>query len=111
MWHSVTLNRFTITSSQTKLCGFKVSRPVYWPLRFQCIRFFINPRVKGLSALPTSVPSKRLFSGAGILYDEQRNRLSTEHAEMLLCIKYNNKLEIFEVFEHDLLINNTSVNL
>ena len=51
MWHSVTLNRFTIASSQPKLCGFKDSRPVYWPLRFQCICFFINLRVKGLNEI------------------------------------------------------------
>jgi len=43
---------------------------------------------KFLSAPPTSVPSERLFSGVGILYDEQRNRISPEHAEMLLSIKY-----------------------
>jgi len=47
---------------------------------------------KFLSAPPPSVPSERLFSGVGNLYDEQRNRLSPEHAEMLLSIKYNKYL-------------------
>ena len=47
---------------------------------------------KFLSAPPTSVPSKRLFSGIGNLNDEQRNRLSPEHAEMLLSIKYSKYL-------------------
>ena len=42
-----------------------------------------------LSAPPTSVPSERLFSVAGDIYDEKRNRLSPEHAEVLLFIKSN----------------------
>ena len=42
-----------------------------------------------LSVPPTSVPSERLFSVAGDLYDEKCNRLSPEHAEELLFIKSN----------------------
>ena len=42
-----------------------------------------------LSASPTSVPSERLFSTAGDIYDEKRNRLSPEHAEVLMFIKSN----------------------
>jgi len=42
-----------------------------------------------LSAPPTSVPSERLFSIAGDVYDEKRNRLSTDNVEALLFIKGN----------------------
>ena len=42
-----------------------------------------------LSAPPTSVPLESLFSVAGDLYNEKRNRLSPEHAEELLFIKSN----------------------
>ena len=42
-----------------------------------------------LSAPATSVPSERLFSGAGEVYYDQRNRLAPERAEMLLFIKNN----------------------
>ena len=45
-----------------------------------------------LCSPPTSLPSERLFSGAGILYDERRNKLTAEHAEMLLFIKNNMNL-------------------
>ena len=42
-----------------------------------------------LTPPPTSVPSERLFSVAGDIYDEKRNRLSPEKAEILLFIKNN----------------------
>ena len=40
-----------------------------------------------LAPPPTSVASARLFSTAGDIYDEKRNRLAPERAEMLLFIK------------------------
>ena len=36
-----------------------------------------------------SVPSERLFSGATLVYNDQRKRLLPEKAEMLLYLKYN----------------------
>jgi len=45
-----------------------------------------------LLAPPTSVASERLFSVAGDIYDEKRNRLAPERAEMLLFINKNFQL-------------------
>ena len=47
---------------------------------------------KYLSTPPTSVPSERLFSSAGEIYDERRNRLTPKNAETLLFIKNNFQL-------------------
>ena len=47
---------------------------------------------KYLSAPPSSVASERLFSGAGNVYDDKRNKLLPEKAEMLLFIKNNFKM-------------------
>ena len=42
-----------------------------------------------LGAPATSVPSKRLFSSAGLIYTDRRNRLLRERAEQLLFVKHN----------------------
>ena len=42
-----------------------------------------------LAAPPTSVPSERVFSGASDIYDEKRNRLNPEKAEVLMFIRNN----------------------
>ena len=54
--------------------------------------FLGNMAKKFLSAPQTSAPSEQLFSGVGNLYSEKRSKLNTEHAEMLLSIKYNKHL-------------------
>ena len=72
------------------LIDYKSGNPLKW-LDENKRRFplFVNLTKHFLSAPPTSVPSERLFSAISVLYDEQRNRLSVEYDEMLLCIKYN----------------------
>jgi hypothetical protein len=49
-----------------------------------------------LSAPPSSVASEQLFSGAGLVYEEHRNRLRGEKAAKLLFVKYNLPLINFE---------------
>ena len=44
-----------------------------------------------LSALPSSVFSERLFSEAGNLYEQKRNRLLPKTVEKLLFLHYNLK--------------------
>lgn len=51
--------------------------------------------VKYLSPPPSSVNSERLFSAAGSIYTENRNRLSPENAEKLLFIMKNIKIVNF----------------
>ena len=65
---------------------------VWWANNMKRFPYLAKIALKYLSAPPTSVPSERLFSGAGNIYDEKRNRLAPEKAEMLLFIKNNFKL-------------------
>ena len=61
----------------------------YWrsnQSRFECMAQLAR---KYLSAPCTSVESERLFSAAGHMMTEERNRLACEKAEMLLLIKKN----------------------
>jgi hypothetical protein len=55
-------------------------------IRFSRLSKFVR---KYLCAPPSSVPSERLFSEAGDLYDEKRNRLNPDKAEMILVIRGN----------------------
>ena len=72
------------------LVDYKAGSPFKWwhenkarfPVLAQVARRF-------LSGTATSVPSERLFSQAGILYEEHRNRILPENAETLLFIKGN----------------------
>lgn len=52
--------------------------------------------LKYLSAPPSSVNSERLFSAAGRIYTENRNRLLPQNAEMLLFIMKNIKIVDFK---------------
>ncbi|XP_071246206.1 uncharacterized protein [Salvelinus alpinus] len=47
---------------------------------------------KFLCPPPSSVPSERVFSEVGIIYDKQRSRLTGEHADKLCFLHYNLKL-------------------
>lgn len=64
------------------------------PLQWWSINQSKFPRVANvaqryLSSPSTSVPSERLFSSAGDLYSDSRNRLSGRLADKLLFIKHN----------------------
>lgn len=88
------LDRFTVLKSllvkytKEKRVPIEEDSLLWWKKNPQ---FFYLHRVvrQYLSAPPSSVPSERLFSSAGLVYDELRNRLSGETAAKLIFIKYN----------------------
>ena len=75
------------------LLEYKMGEPFTWwaehHSRYPAIAQIANHY---LTATATSVPSERLFSSAGDIYDEMRSRISPEHAESLLFIKSNYSL-------------------
>jgi hypothetical protein len=42
-----------------------------------------------IACSPSSAASENLFSGAGLIYDEKRTKLTPERAEKLLFLKFN----------------------
>ena len=75
------LRETNIPRTDCPLAWWKINSSTYPRLSQVAKRF--------LSAPSTSVPSERLFSSAGDLYSDTRNRLAPERAEMLLFIKKN----------------------
>jgi len=63
----------------------------WWKHNEQKYRRVAHVARRYMSAPSTSVPSERLFSSAGDLYSDSRNRLSGHRADMLLFIKHNLK--------------------
>ena len=61
----------------------------WWAVNLKCYPLLSELAKKYLSASPTSVASERVFSGAGIIYDDRRSRVFAELAEKLLLIRCN----------------------
>ena len=62
---------------------------LWWKENKHCFVQLSRLARRYLALPPTSVVSERVFSTAGDIYDEKRNRLAPERAEMLLFIKKN----------------------
>ena len=81
------INMFLSDSLQKRDCD-----PLKWwainSNRFPRCSKFVRKYIY-LCPPPSSVPSERLFSEAGDLYDEKRNRLNPDKAEMILVIRGN----------------------
>ena len=75
------------------LLNYKESQPFAWwadhKSRYPTVAQVAK---RYLSATATSVPSETLFSAAGNVYDDRRNRITAEHAQHLLFIKSNYSL-------------------
>ena len=71
------------------IIDFKSSPYQWWEIHQHQYQVLTKLAKRYLSAPPTSVNSERVFSGAGLLYSDQRCRLLPALAEKLLLIKYN----------------------
>ena len=75
------------------LIDYKTSNPYTWWNNNKLRYLLLAKLVKWyLCSPPASVPSERLFFGAGILYEERINKLIAERAEILLLMKNNMSL-------------------
>jgi hypothetical protein len=59
----------------------------WWNARHTSILYKVA--LKYLSIPATSVPSERLFSQAGILLNQKRSKLTSEHTDMILFLNQN----------------------
>lgn len=71
--------------------------PISWWKNRQNVYPYLSKLARQyLACPPSSVPSERLFSSAGLIYDEKRSRLSAETAERLMFLKHNLPIIKFE---------------
>lgn len=70
-----------VANDVNPLTWWKVNEHKYGLLFSIARQYLVTP--------PTSVPSERMFSGAGLLYTPHRNRLEGEKASKLLFLKFN----------------------
>ena len=76
------------------VCSRKSSPLDYWKQKQSLWPLLATMARKYLSIPPSSVPSERLFSTAGEVMSDRRNRLAPEKVEMLLFL--NKNLKIFD---------------
>src|SRR6201990_45153 len=62
---------------------------LWWRDNCKCFPFLAELARTYLECPSTSVASERLFSGAGLIYDEKRTKVSPERAQKLLFLKNN----------------------
>lgn len=74
----------------------------FWNLRMKKFPTLSQLALKMLVIAPTSVECERTFSVAGLTDTELRNRLSTEHLDLLIFLKQNLKrADVMERFLND----------
>ncbi|CAH2000785.1 unnamed protein product [Acanthoscelides obtectus] len=68
----------------------RTENPLLWWKSRELLYPTLAPLAKKyLSMVATSVPSERVFSKAGQLITERRNRLKSKHVEKLMFLNYN----------------------